>query len=170
MMESKDTGNKFMNWFWDLASDSHERRTLAAKLIIKHIIEAQKLTSDISTDADYAMKRLVRGISSSRESARLGFSTCLCQLLSLFPAIDSNEVCKLLDESTQVYAVSCSLYGLHFCVDYGLDARCRRERSDVWTVVWLSDNDSVWTMQGHYHCQTHIHAPPRALSSQDMDP
>ena len=101
-MENKDGGNKFMNWFWDLASDSQERRTLAAKLIIKHLIEAQKLTSEISIDTDYAVKRLVRGISSSRESARLGFSTCLCQLLTLFSVINSNEVCKLLDESTQV--------------------------------------------------------------------
>lgn len=101
-MESKDGGNKFMNWFWDLASDSQERRTLAAKLIIKHVMEAQKLTSEVATDANYAVKRLVRGISSSRESARLGFSTCLCQLLTLLPIIDSNSVCTLLDESTQV--------------------------------------------------------------------
>ena len=101
-MENKDAGNKFMNWFWDLASDNQERRTLAAKLIVKHIIEAQKHTTSLSTDAEYAVKRLVRGISSSRESARLGFSTCLCQLLTLFPVIVSDNVTKLLDESTQV--------------------------------------------------------------------
>lgn len=36
-------------------------------------------------DAGYAVKRLVRGMCSSRESARQGFASCLAQVLSVLP-------------------------------------------------------------------------------------
>ena len=36
-------------------------------------------------DAGYAVKRLVRGMCSSRESARQGFASCLAKVLSVLP-------------------------------------------------------------------------------------
>lgn len=36
-------------------------------------------------DSAYAVKRLVRGMCSSRESARQGFASCLAQVLTVLP-------------------------------------------------------------------------------------
>lgn len=52
---------------------SHCRVGAAAK-IVRHV-------STSGGDAEYAVKRLVRGMCSSRESARQGFASCLAQVL-----------------------------------------------------------------------------------------
>lgn len=95
-----------MNWFWDLASDDDSRRCIAASMIVKYVAETQKkveTANTMSVDGDYTLKRLVRGLSSSRDSARQGFSACLCQFLAVFPNVDITEVLNLLDETTKVY-------------------------------------------------------------------
>lgn len=48
-------------------------------MIVKHV------ASNPDGDAAYAVKRLVRGMCSSRESARQGFASCLVQVLSVLP-------------------------------------------------------------------------------------
>lgn len=105
MSGSNEKSSKFMNWFWDLASDDDSRRCIAATMIVKYVIEAQKKTDDsnsISVDGDYTLKRLVRGLSSSRDSARQGFSACLCQFLKVFTCVDTEKVMQQLDDTTKV--------------------------------------------------------------------
>ena len=46
----------------------------------------------------YALKRLARGLASSRHGARQGFALALTQLLTQIPAIETEEVLKLLSE------------------------------------------------------------------------
>lgn len=41
-------------------------------------------------DAEYAVKRLVRGMCSSRECARQGFASCLAQVLAVLPKDEVN--------------------------------------------------------------------------------
>jgi hypothetical protein len=97
------TGSKFLNWFWDLADDDDQRRCMASYMIIKYLSETQIPSSTtLSTDTEYAWKRLVRGLSSSRECARLGFSSCLCEMLKTFTGIDIEATLKLIEESTRV--------------------------------------------------------------------
>lgn len=52
-------------------------RVGAAAMIVRHVSGGG--------DAEYAVKRLVRGMCSSRESARQGFASCLTQVLSVLP-------------------------------------------------------------------------------------
>jgi hypothetical protein len=96
--------SSFMNWFWDLASDDQTKRLYAGTMIIKHITSSTPASASesLSTDGEYALKRLIRGISSSRDSARQGFSACLCQLYIAFPGIEMNKIISLIEESTKV--------------------------------------------------------------------
>lgn len=101
----KGKGSKFLNSFWDLASDDARARCLATKRIIMHVNEMQKKSEDegvICSDGDYAIQRLVRGLSSSRDSARQGFSACLCQFLVSFPFVEVDNVMKMINDNTRV--------------------------------------------------------------------
>jgi hypothetical protein len=105
--------SSFMNWFWDLASDDHTKRLYAGTMIIKHIVSSSTSSSapeSLSSDGEYALKRLIRGVSSSRDSARQGFSSCLCQLYVAFPLIEMNKIISLIEDSTKVCLSSLSIY------------------------------------------------------------
>ena len=59
--------------------------------------------SFFSRDAtEYALLRLVRGLASSREFARQGFSTCLCAVLNANDSTLAAEALKILDDNTAV--------------------------------------------------------------------
>ncbi|CAM9128612.1 unnamed protein product [Choristocarpus tenellus] len=70
--------SQFMQGFWDLTSTEGPTRMGAAVKIVKHVTPP-------STDTAYAVKRLVRGICSSREAARQGFASCLAEVLTVLP-------------------------------------------------------------------------------------
>ena len=48
------------------------------------------------------MRRLVRGLASSRTAARLGFSTCLTGLLSQCECVSTAEALDLIDTELKV--------------------------------------------------------------------
>ncbi|CAM9220010.1 unnamed protein product, partial [Sphacelaria rigidula] len=72
--------SKFMQGFWDLASVEVPVRTEAAAMIVRHVSNPET-----AIDAAYAVKRLVRGVCSSRDSARQGFASCLAEVLHVLP-------------------------------------------------------------------------------------
>ena len=111
----RDPSSKFLNSFWDLASDDGCVRRPACVYIIEHL-ERQKNTKNdfeknpkkdngisVSTkDGQDALKRLIRGLGSSRQSARLGFASCLCEILKRIEDEHIDEYWNILNESTQV--------------------------------------------------------------------
>ncbi|QLL35097.1 hypothetical protein HG536_0H04730 [Torulaspora globosa] len=69
------------DWFYKLASDLQDERVEAAVGLIG---ELSALT--LPDDADewsYVLKRLINGLASSRNSARLGFSLCLAEVVNV---------------------------------------------------------------------------------------
>lgn len=96
----KPNNGAFLTLFWDLASDERDKRLVAAQEIIAHIKTSEE--QGIKVDTDYTLKRLVRGLGSSRESARQGFVTCLCELLEAVKTIDIPITLALIDEHTKV--------------------------------------------------------------------
>ena len=100
-MAKNPPSREFLNLFWDLASDEATKRITSAENIIRHLREADSEGTEYSPDVDYSLKRLIKGLSSSRESARLGFAACLAELLS-FKSINIALVIELLDENTKV--------------------------------------------------------------------
>lgn len=90
---SKD--KDFLQCFWDLAlNDSNKRVTASANLI-------EFVKKNMDTEKEYALKRLIKGLGSSRDSARHGFATCLTEFLHL-PGVNVPGVLALLDNSTKV--------------------------------------------------------------------
>ena len=100
MSSSVGKNSAFLNLFWDLASDERSKRLSAANQIILHIQTCEAQGS--SVDTEYTLKRLVRGLGSSRESARHGFVTCLSELLVTVRAIEVTNTLQLIDEHTQI--------------------------------------------------------------------
>ena len=70
-----------MDLYDDLASNDEARRIKAAESLVNKILEGTKsATPEKGTDLTYALNRLVKGLSSGRESARLGFSIALTEV------------------------------------------------------------------------------------------
>jgi DNA polymerase phi len=70
-----------MNLYDDLASNQERRRIKAAEQLVTKIVEGQKSgNAEKGTELAYALTRLVKGLSSGRESARLGFGIALTEV------------------------------------------------------------------------------------------
>jgi hypothetical protein len=83
--------NKFMQGFWDLSSPDTEVRAKAAL-----IVSAPHSAADV----EYALKRLLRGLCSRRDSARQGFGAALAELLRQLPeesVSTADTVARLLE-------------------------------------------------------------------------
>lgn len=99
----------FLQQFWDLASPQRSTRQNAACGIVKHVLQQQSRVPGnasneepaLAEDTTYALKRLVRGITSSRDAARQGFSACLTELLLALPGIGTERVMQMIEEATQ---------------------------------------------------------------------
>lgn len=72
----------FLKLFWTLAESERGVRTQAAAQLLAHLKSSAKQEAEVQ----YTLKRLVRGLASSRDAARQGFSTALSGLLSAFPS------------------------------------------------------------------------------------
>lgn len=74
-----------MDLYDDLASNDESTRIKAAESLVNKILEGVKSGNpEKGTDLTYALNRLVKGLSSGRESARLGFSIALTEVGSLY--------------------------------------------------------------------------------------
>ncbi len=102
---SLPVGSGFLNYFWDLASADDAKRLAASVSIIEHLRSCSAASDDssvLSKDGEYSLKRLVRGLASSRESARHGFATCLTEMIRSIDGVGISEVLELIRESTRV--------------------------------------------------------------------
>lgn len=97
--------NEFLKLFWNLAESDATVRAQSVAQIIAHL--QQKQSSEDATfeeDLQYTLKRLVRGLASSRDAARQGFSTALAGLLETFPSVELKDVQELLREAMEVHS------------------------------------------------------------------
>ncbi|CEI97277.1 hypothetical protein RMCBS344292_11413 [Rhizopus microsporus] len=105
--------------YWDLASFDPNVRQTAAQSLIKTLADFQKtheenleqlsiadteekLDALCASDVSYAVRRLIRGLSSSRQGARQGFSLALTELLAIVDLISTKLVLDLLFKWTEV--------------------------------------------------------------------
>lgn len=86
---------EFLGYFWKLAELKDNVRITATENILKHLKEH-------SDGVEYTAKRLVRGLASSRDAARQGFSLCLTELLKQMESIEIDWIFTLINESTVV--------------------------------------------------------------------
>ena len=95
--------NPFLQLFWQLADENETKRhTAQDKLLSTLTSEQAQHTSSLASpppaasspnllhpNLRYALKRLLRGLCSSRAAARVGFAACLTAVLQSFPVISS---------------------------------------------------------------------------------
>ncbi|OUM63774.1 hypothetical protein PIROE2DRAFT_9638, partial [Piromyces sp. E2] len=112
-----------LQYYWGLASINTEDRNKAAVSLIKALYQFQeqhqednkdnwneyledtsieRLEALCSPDVLYALKRLIRGLTSSRDSSRQGFSVALTELLSMLSFITISDVLTLLEKATEI--------------------------------------------------------------------
>ena len=104
-------GAPLLSFFWDLAAVDIDKRVKAAASLLDVLQTAQKsheagepeAESPACADLVYAVRRLVRGIASSRDGARQGFGAALIEVLITFPsAVSVESVLTLMEESMQL--------------------------------------------------------------------
>uniref|UniRef100_M4BXI5 Uncharacterized protein n=1 Tax=Hyaloperonospora arabidopsidis (strain Emoy2) TaxID=559515 RepID=M4BXI5_HYAAE len=91
----------YLKLFWTLAESDRNMRTQAAAQLLAHL----KLSPKQDTEVQYTLKRLVRGLASSRDAARQGFSSALSSLLTAFPQLlKLQETHELLREAMEMHS------------------------------------------------------------------
>ncbi|TPX35785.1 hypothetical protein SmJEL517_g01918 [Synchytrium microbalum] len=105
-----------LSLYWDLASKDVKTRTRAATLLIQTLValqdnytaqsnwidqihndnDADNLELVCAPDVSYALKRLLRGLASSRQGARQGFAVALTELLTVIPHVRLSRLIELL--------------------------------------------------------------------------
>lgn len=107
----------FLSHFWELASTDETKRLKAASQLLDSLHEAQmhheekvEVEDNANDDEEnlccdeleYSVKRLVKGLASSRKGARQGFATVLTEVLSKFTSLSPERVLKLIGENLEV--------------------------------------------------------------------
>ncbi len=73
-----------MELYDELTSNEEGHRIGAAEELVKKIVEGKRSGNvENGTELTYALSRLVKGLSSGRQSARLGFSIALTEVYTL---------------------------------------------------------------------------------------
>ncbi|KAI9918043.1 hypothetical protein PsorP6_012864 [Peronosclerospora sorghi] len=91
----------FLKLFWTLAESERTARVQAAAQLLRHLKHSAKQ----DTEVQYTVKRLVRGLASSRDAARQGFSTALSGLLTSFPKqLTLRSTHELLRDAMEVHS------------------------------------------------------------------
>lgn len=86
--------------YYKLSSDLEKERIGAAIALINELNEAND-----DAEWEYALTRLIKGLSSSRGSSRLGFSTCLTELINIRLSsgkLSFPELLELINTNTKV--------------------------------------------------------------------
>ncbi|KAI8879206.1 hypothetical protein K501DRAFT_227075 [Backusella circina FSU 941] len=150
--------------YWDLASYDASVRQSAALSLIRTLADFQKtheaslndnddtiadteekLDALCASDVSYAVRRLLRGLPSSRQGARQGFSLALTELLAIVDVISLKVVLDLLFQYTERTGAMSGeeirdmlfgrLFGLMSIVASGMITRASTQTEDIVRIV-----------------------------------
>ncbi|CAI5726385.1 unnamed protein product [Hyaloperonospora brassicae] len=114
----------FLKLFWTLAESDRSVRTQAAAQLLAYLkLRSPKQEAEVQ----YTLKRLVRGLASSRDAARQGFGAALSGLLAAFPqllqlhetrdvlheAMEMHSSMKPMEQREHMFGRLCGLLALH---------------------------------------------------------
>lgn len=84
------------DWFYKLASDLPEERLQSAVGLIKELADLP--LPECNEEWSYVLNRLIKGLASDRNSARLGFSLCLTEVINLAIKLDHEKAPECLKD------------------------------------------------------------------------
>jgi DNA polymerase phi len=112
--KGKGSGPNLFDLFYDLAAEAESTRNAAASSLLKLVLASQESFLDaarvaqggdgpanVSSDVQYTVTRLVKGLGSGRAAARPGFATALVALLREVPAVTTTDVYKTISDTTR---------------------------------------------------------------------
>lgn len=88
----------FFDAFYNLADSKKNVRVNAAETIVKELSKSGDEHGEQSKKLYYTVERLVKGLPSTRKSARVGFAAALSQILQVFPAVSAGEVLDYINK------------------------------------------------------------------------
>ncbi|RYH08474.1 hypothetical protein EON65_40865 [archaeon] len=93
--------SEFKQFYYDLASLEKDVRLKAANGLLAYLQEKVS-ANELDEYHNYTVERLIKGLASSRDAARQGFSVVLCEVLksSQMPV---SKVLTLIDQNMQVH-------------------------------------------------------------------
>lgn len=107
--------------FYKLASDLPEERLQAALAVIQELTALQ-LPDDVE-EWKYTVNRLIKGLGSNRNSARLGFSLCLSEALNLAMSLEQSPM-ELNDMENYLKLLNATLF------DSGNDSKKKKGKEE----------------------------------------
>ncbi|GAB1602641.1 myb-binding 1A [Argonauta hians] len=93
-----DVDREILDLFTVLAVASKENRIAAVAELIEKLNVKQSDATEPCQEVLYSLKRLIKGLSSTRKLARVGYPLALCQILRQFPGIDAPTVLQMIEE------------------------------------------------------------------------
>ncbi|KAJ3154275.1 hypothetical protein HDU89_008342 [Geranomyces variabilis] len=153
-------GSNVMGLYWELASVDPAVRLQAAESLITALYNFQEehhaataseerasdnaLDVACAQDVSYGIKRLLRGLPSSRDGARQGFAVALTELLQGLEFLDTNTVLTMLIKLTQTEGAKGQeerevlfgrIFGLMAICQAGMLARSSTTQDDLQTMT-----------------------------------
>ncbi|NP_001002042.2 myb-binding protein 1A-like protein [Danio rerio] len=92
---------QFLDYFWDIAKPERQIRLKAIEDLINYLKNSEQ-----ADELKYTLKRLVDGLSHTREDARSGYSVALAQLLSVFEEISLKSTLNSVKEKHNLLTAS----------------------------------------------------------------
>ncbi|KAJ8312866.1 hypothetical protein KUTeg_010239 [Tegillarca granosa] len=86
--------------FWVLAESNKKNINETTKGLVNVLMSKQKTkaSEEMEGDLKYSVNRLVKGLASSRESARQGYSVALCQILRTFEVVTVKDIMDCVEK------------------------------------------------------------------------
>ena len=133
--------NPFLQLFWQLAEEAPQQRQQAQESLLAALHAEQTqgqllpVTSSVAPNLLYAVKRLFRGLCSSRGRAREGFAAALAAVLTAFPAVPSDVLRSALAASTSPPSAPSRQELTDFKLGYAQAVRCicTAGRAGLWS-------------------------------------
>ncbi|KAF4113848.1 myb-binding protein 1A-like protein [Onychostoma macrolepis] len=145
---------QFLDYFWDIAKPAREIRLKAIEDLIEHLKQSEK-----PDELKYSLKRLVDGLSHTREDARSGYSVALAQLLSVFEEISLKSTLDSVKEKHNLRKVKKKLIrNAAFGNFFGVLALSQSTRLHKEPQVML---ECVQLLQSLSHYREHLRDLPR---------
>lgn len=98
IVKKKDTKNskehaKMMEAFWKLSEYNQNTRLDGIQQIIKYLNDQDAVKN--KEQINYVLNRLIRGLASNRKCSRIGFSSCLTEIITIFTHISFKSIFEL---------------------------------------------------------------------------
>lgn len=98
IVKKKDTKNskehaKMMEAFWKLSEYNQNTRLDGIQQILKYLTDQDPVRN--KEQINYVLSRLIRGLASNRKCSRIGFSSCLTEIITIFTHISFQSIFEL---------------------------------------------------------------------------